>query len=114
MKKEMRIVVDTEKARTGLFLHGNYNVHNLSDDEILDAATKHVGEFASQFGFEEAQKQPELSECIERDVKIKIDTKIAKRMLGVAGFYDLEDKSDDDIVRMVLRMIECYGANYDL
>jgi hypothetical protein len=46
-----------------------------------------------------------------KNVTITIDIKIARKMLGVAGFYKQAEKmSDDEVFEKVLTLIECYGA----
>ena len=47
-----------------------------------------------------------------KTVKITINIKTARTMLGVAGFNSraIAELSDDEVFEKVLRMIECYGA----
>ena len=47
-----------------------------------------------------------------KNVKITINIKVARMMLGVAGFNPqrIAQMSDDEIFAKVLSMINCYGA----
>lgn len=114
MKKEIKVILDTEKARHGLLLNGNYAaLHKDSDEEIAGKAIDHVGKFASKFGFELAPKKPVLNADFKKDITIKIDTKVARMMLGVAGYQGCKEKSDEEVFEMVMDMIFCYGATYE-
>lgn len=113
MKKEIKVILDTDEARSGLFLNGNYAaLHTDSDEEIAEKAIEHVGKFASKFGFEMAPKKPAMNTDFEKTVKVKVNTKIARRMLDVAGFHTAYEKSDEEVFEMVLDMMSCYGATY--
>jgi hypothetical protein len=111
MKKEIQVILDTDEARSGLFLHGNFAaLHKDSDEEIAEKAIEHVGKFASRFGFELAPKKPALNADLEKTVTVKVNTKIARQMLDLAGFYSAYEKSDDEVFEMVMNMMSCYGA----
>ncbi len=47
-----------------------------------------------------------------KNVNITMDIKVARMMLGVAGFSPkvTENSTDDEIFAKVLSLIECYGA----
>ena len=49
---------------------------------------------------------------ITKTVDISIDTNVARKMLGIAGFHyeRLNAATDDEVFAKVLSMIECYGA----
>lgn len=48
---------------------------------------------------------------MERTVNINIDIKIARNMLGIAGFSKVAYQgSDEEVFNAVLDMISCYGA----
>lgn len=112
MKKEIKVIIDTDEARRGLFLHGNFAaLHKDSDEEIVNKAIEHVGEFASKFGFELAPKKPILNANVEKTMTVKINTQIARRMLGVAG-YNVAEKTDDEIVELALGVNSIYGVDY--
>lgn len=51
-----------------------------------------------------------------KNVNITIDIKIARTMLGVAGFNSerISQMSDDEIFKKVLSLIECYGATSEV
>ena len=52
---------------------------------------------------------------MERIVKVNIDIKIARSMLGVAGFNKVATKgTDEDVFNQVLDMITCYGAQIEI
>lgn len=46
---------------------------------------------------------------VAKTVEVEIDIEIAKDMLEVYGLKT-ENVSDDEIVKMVLQRMECYGA----
>ena len=52
------------------------------------------------------------NKTITKTVDISIDTKVARTMLGIAGFnYEkLNTATDDDVFAKVLSMIDCYSA----
>ena len=103
MKKEIKVILDTNEARSGLFMYGNYAaIHKDSDDEIAEKAIEHVGKFAFRFGFELAPKKPVLNADVEKTVTVKVNTKIARKMLDVAGFHTAYEKSDEEVFEMVL------------
>ena len=113
MKKELTVILDTEEARSGLFLNGNFaGLYKDSDEEIAEKAIDHVGKFASQFGFELAPKKAPLNADVEKVVTVKVNTKIARQMLELAGYWNADKKSDEEVFAMVMRAIECYGATY--
>lgn len=114
MKKEIKVILDTDEARNGLFLNSTYTaLHKDSDEEIAAKAIEHVGKFASRFGFELAHEKPALNTDVEKTVTVKINTKIARQMLELAGFHDLNEKSDEEVFEKVMSMILCYGATYE-
>lgn len=47
---------------------------------------------------------------ITKNVDITVDVKTAKIMLGVAGYAEAKNLSDDEIVKLVLSMLDCYGV----
>lgn len=49
---------------------------------------------------------------VTKNVKVTIDTKIARTMLGIAGwdYIKLKDMPDDEVFELTLHMMECYGA----
>ena len=49
-----------------------------------------------------------------RDVKITMDVNIARMMLGVAGFWEASNMTDDEVFEKVLTMIEAYGAKSEI
>ena len=52
---------------------------------------------------------------VTKNVEVTINIKVARKMLGVAGFYkDAEKMSDDEIFAKVLTLIECYGATANI
>lgn len=53
---------------------------------------------------------------MERDVHIKIDIPVARKMLIVAGwdFQKIQAASDDEIFEKVLEQIDCYGATFEI
>lgn len=111
MKKEIKIVVDTDEARSGLILHGECDVFRQdTDEDIINKALNKVEAYNKRFGITVLKRsKPALNENIERNVNIKIDTKIARAMLGCAGF-NTDNKSDEEVFSMVLNLISCYGA----
>jgi hypothetical protein len=93
------------------------NPANESAEEVVAIAEKaieHVGKFASRFGFELAPKKPALNADLEKTVTVKVNTKIARQMLDLAGFYSAYEKSDDEVFEMVMNMMSCYGATYKI
>lgn len=113
MKKEIKVIINTDKARDGLFKRCFASLHRDSDEEIAEKAIAYVGEFASEFGFELApQKQP-LNADFEKTVTVKVNTQAARKMLDVAGFHTAYEKPDEEVFEMVMHMISCYGATYE-
>lgn len=52
---------------------------------------------------------------MERIVKVNVDIKIARSMLGIAGFNKVATKgTDEDVFNQVLDMITCYGAQFKI
>ena len=52
---------------------------------------------------------------MERIVKVNIDVKIARSMLGVAGFNKVATQgTDEDVFNQVLDMITYYGAQFEV
>lgn len=47
---------------------------------------------------------------MKKIIKIEVDTKIARRLLNVAGYSNLEEKTDDEVARMALEMCSEYGV----
>lgn len=114
MKKELTIILDTEKARSGLFLEGNYSaLQKDSDEEVTEKAIDRVGKFASQFGFELVPKKPALNADVEKVMTVKVNTKIARQMLRLAGYWDADKKSDEEVFALALSMNDCYGVTYE-
>ena len=110
MKKEIKVILDTDKARSGLFIYGDFfGTHTDSDEEIVEKAVKHVG----RFGFELAPEKPALNVDVEKTVNVKINTKVARTMLGLAGYHGLDKKSDEEIFEMAMDMVTCYGVTYE-
>ena len=114
MKKELTVILDTDKARNSLSLHGNFAaLHKDSDEEITEKAIEHVGKFASKFGFEMSPKQAPLNADVEKVMTVNVNTKIARKMLQIAGYHDVDSKSDEEIFAMALSMNDCYGVSYE-
>lgn len=52
---------------------------------------------------------------MEKTVKININIKVARSMLGLAGFWKLaETGTDDEVFMQVLDMMTCYGATTEI
>lgn len=50
---------------------------------------------------------------IETDIHIKIDKKVALRMLRLGGFVRVDETpSDEDIIKLVMECAELYGLSY--
>ena len=47
---------------------------------------------------------------VTKNVEISINIDIAKKALGMAGFNDTFNMSNDEVFENVLTLIECYGA----
>lgn len=48
---------------------------------------------------------------MKRTVEVEIkDTKVARSMLEIAGYYNARQMTDSEVFNTVLHMIECYGA----
>lgn len=49
---------------------------------------------------------------MKKNVVVNVDTKIARTMLGIAGwdYEKLKTMSDDEVFEMVLDVMTCYGA----
>ena len=47
-------------------------------------------------------------------VEITVDIPVAKRMLGVAGFYNVSKMTDEEVFAKVLAMMERYGGKADI
>ena len=49
---------------------------------------------------------------VTKNVKVTIDTKIARTMLGIAGwdYVKLKNLPDDEVFELTPHMMECYGA----
>ena len=49
---------------------------------------------------------------VTKNVKVTIDTKIARTMLGIAGwdYVKLKNMPDDEVFELTHHMMECYGA----
>lgn len=109
LKQEIRMVIDTDQARQGLKHAGLEELYMDSDERIVERALNYV----ERFGFNKAHKNPTLNTNVEKSVTIKIDTKVARIMLGIAGFNDLGEKSDDEIFEMAMDMITCYGVTWN-
>ena len=116
VKKEITVIVDSEQARKGLFLHTDkyqnyYHLHKASDEEITNTALEHVGQFAQKFGFELAPQKPVFDTDMEKEVTIKVNTKIARQMLDVAG-YNTREMSNEEIFKLAMEMATDYGVYY--
>jgi len=53
---------------------------------------------------------------MERDVHIKIDIPVARKMLIVAGwsYNEIHSASNIEIFEKVLELIACYGATFEI
>lgn len=115
MKKEVKFIVDSDKARKGLFINGNFaSIYRDSDEQVVEKAVGHVEEFASNFGFELAPEIKPMNTNLEKTVTVKINTHVARQMLELAGFFSINEKSDDEVFEKVMSMILCYGATYEI
>lgn len=52
---------------------------------------------------------------MKKSIDITIDIAVARKMLQVAGFSysELSRATDDEIFKITLSMIECYGVTFD-
>lgn len=56
----------------------------------------------------------DLKTMIETDIHIKIDKKVALRMLRLGGFVRVDETpSDEDIIKLVMECAELYGLSYE-
>ena len=114
MQKEIKVILDTDEARKGLFIHTDFvGLHKDSDEEIAEKAINHVEQFASKFGFSLAPEKPALNADVKKPVTVKVNTKVARTMLGIAGYHGLDQKSDEEIFAMAMDMVTCYGVSYE-
>ena len=52
---------------------------------------------------------------MEKIVKVNVDIKIARSMLGLAGFFTFaQSGTDEEIFMQVLDMMTCYGAKTEV
>lgn len=49
---------------------------------------------------------------VKKNMCISIDIDIARKMLDVAGYYDVYEKSDEEVFELVMKQIKCYCATY--
>ena len=49
---------------------------------------------------------------IKKTMEVSVDTDIARKMLRIAGYYDIDNKTDEEVFNLALRMNDCYAVTY--
>lgn len=79
---------------------------NLVANEVLDLDRESEQLLSDEETNLKISKEPNMT----KNVAITLDIRVAKMMLGVAGFYHASELSDEEVFEKVLSLIDCYGA----
>jgi hypothetical protein len=50
---------------------------------------------------------------IKKNMEVTVDTDIARKMLMVAGYYDIDSKTDEEVFNLAISMNVCYAVTYE-
>jgi hypothetical protein len=50
---------------------------------------------------------------MKKHMMVSVDIKIARQMLRLAGYWDVDHKTDDEVFDLALSMNDCYGVTYE-
>jgi hypothetical protein len=49
---------------------------------------------------------------IKKTMEVSVNTDNARKALEVAGYYDVNKKTDEEVFQMALKMNNCYAVTY--